>query len=255
MTDGGGFDPRRLPEPEVQDPDVSRDVELGTAARADFTAPDTTPVAEADVAAVREMLGSPEAPTRRRAVLTLAERRVGEEVREALFDCLREDPDAEVRQFAVEALAKADADPDRIREGLEDEDPWVRAETIVSLKKVGPETAVGAFNRMLSDPHPAVRRNALISIHHVRGAEAVEALRSGLDDESERVREWAVRLLASIDGPGVESTLAAHLESESSDVVRGAAGRALGGDVDVDISGGTATRQAGDHVLNRPPGR
>lgn len=255
MSDETGFDPRRLPDPEVQDPDVSRDVELGTAARADFTAPDTTPVADADVPTLLEMLESSAAPTRRRAILALAERRPGAEVHEELLGCLREDPDPEVRQFAVEALAKAGADPETIHEGLDDEDPWVRAETVVSLKKVAPETAVDAFERMGSDPNPAVRRNALISLHHVQGADCVEALRDGLDDESERVREWAVRLLASVDAPGVESTLADHLESESSDIVRGAAGRALGGDVDVDISGGTATRQAGDHVLNRPPGR
>lgn len=255
MTDEPGFDPNRLPEPEVQDPEVSRDVELGTAARADFTAPDTAPLADADLATLQEMLESPDAPTRRRAMLALAERRAGEAVHEDLLDRLREDPDEEVRQFAVEALAKSGADPETLREGLQDEDPWVRAETIVSLKKVAPEPSLDAFERMLTDPHPAVRRNALISLHHVQGADAVETLEDALDDESERVREWAVRLLGSTDVPDIESTLVEHLESESSDIVCGAAARALDGDVDVDIDGGTAVRQAGDHVLNSPPGR
>lgn len=255
MTEKPTIDPDRLPDPEVQDPDVTRDVELGTATRADFTAPDTAPVAEADVAALQKMLESPDAPTRRRALLALAERRPGADVYEDLLDCLRDDPDEEVRQFAVEALGKSGAGPEMIREGLEDQDPWVRAETIVSLKKVSPEATVDAFEEGLSDPHPAVRRNALISLHHVKGADAIDALRKGLADESERVREWAVRLLGALDRPDVESILSSHLEGEDSDIVRNAAARAMDGDVDVDISQGSATTRAGTHVLNNPPGR
>lgn len=256
MSDEPSIDPRRLPDPEVQDPDVSRDVELGTATRADFTAPDIAPVADASIEDLVAMLEADAPATRRRALLALADRDVDQAVRERLAEISRTDPDPEARQFAIEALAGTGATVDTIRPGLEDPNPWVRAETIVSLKKSAPEAAVDAFEAALDDPHLAVRRNALISLHHVRGSDANDALLAALEDESERVREWVVRLLADAEDPAVNETLLTHLEAENSDTVRQAAARALDGDVDIDLGGegsGPSIQQAGDHVLNRPP--
>jgi len=253
MTDAGGIDPDRLPNPDVQDPDVSRPVDLGTATHDDFTAPDTAPVADADVGTLRTMLGADEAPTRRRGVLALAERGAAGENRAAIEALLRTDSDAEVRQFAVEALAAAGVEPETLRVGLEDANPWVRAETIVSLKQTAPRRAIGDFEAGLEDPHPAVRRNALISLYHAAGEDAIDALEAGLSDESERVREWAVRLLGDLDPPDLASRFQAHLESEPSHVVREAIGRALDGTTSVELSGGSGRRRADDHVLNRRP--
>lgn len=255
MSEEGAFDPSRLPDPEVQDPDVSRDVELGTASREDFTAPDTDPVADADRDELLAMVESEKAPERRRGTLALAERGHDETVAAVLETVSRADPDADARQFAIEALARVGANPETIAVGLEDENPWVRAETVVSLKKTAAAESLDRFEDALDDPHPAVRRNALISLHHVRREDALETLAAGLDDESERVREWAVRLLGAIDTEEAARTIADAMGDEPAEMVREAAARALDGSTDVDMSAGGSTVRADDHVLNRMPDR
>lgn len=244
-----------MPQPEVKDPDVTRDVELGTATRDDFTAADTDPVAETTVEELRAALESKAAPTRRRAVLALAERDADAGLLDDLEAVARNDPDSEARQFAIEALARLGADTETIQLGLADDDPWVRAETIVWLKKTAPAESESVFEAHLDDTHQAVRRNALISLHHVRGSEAMAELEAGLDDEAERVREWAVRLLGTIERDDAAELIATAMETEERDIVREAAARALDGSTEVDpdpTPGGTTVR-ADDHVLNRMP--
>lgn len=255
MSGDGSFDPSRLPDPEVQDPDVSRDVDLGTAAREDFTAPDTAPVADLSVETLLGSLESDSAPERRRAILALAEREGTSSAREALASVAGGDPDSEARQFAIEALAKLGADPETIRIGLEDPDPWVRAETIVSLKKTAASESVATFETSLEDPHAAVRRNALISLHHVRGQDTKTTLVDALSDEADRVREWAVRLLGTMDEEDATQAIVDAMDEEDSEVVREAAARALDGNVSVDAdpTPGGDTVRADDHVLNRMP--
>lgn len=255
MSGGGSFDPSRLPDPEVQDPDVSRDVELGTASREDFTAPDTDPVANANREELLAMVESQNAAERRRGILALAERGRDDTAAGVLETVSREDPDADARQFAIEALARVGADPETIAVGLDDADPWVRAETVVSLKKTAAAESVDRFEAALDDPHPAVRRNALISLHHVRGEDALATLSAGLDDESERVREWAVRLLGAIDTEEAARTIVEAMQDEQTEIVREAGARALDGSSDVDMSAGGSTVRADDHVLNRMPDR
>lgn len=234
-----------------------RDITLGTARAEDYSASDTVPVSDASVGELMGMLESPDAPTRRRATLALAERDGERDVLRALESLARTDQDDEVRQFAIEAVAKLDGDIGVARHALEsDEDPWVRAEAVVSLKRSSPDEHVDAFEAALDDPHSAVRRNALISLHHVRDEGSREVLVRALGDESDRVREWAVRLLGQFDDEQIVDVLAEHVENETADIVREAALHALdGGATDGDPWDGTGQRRAGAHVLNRPPGR
>lgn len=255
MTDDPTIDPDRLPDGQTSEPDVTRDVELGTASHDDFTAADTRPVADSPEADLRDALVGGAPPARRRAVLELARREPDPATVADLERALSEDTDDEVRQFAVEALAKLGADRSVLESALADPDPWVRAEGVVALKRTDAAAAVESFEDALEDPHPAVRRNALISLHHVRGTDAIDSLVAALDDPSDRVREWAVRLLARMDEERATGVVRRHLSTETNDVVREAAVRALDESPTEDPWDGAGTSRAGDHVLNRPPSR
>lgn len=251
------FDSDRLPPIQAEEPDVSRDdLTLGTATREDFTAADTAPLADASTETVLEALDSERAPERRRAILALGERDPEPAIFERLDDLSRDDPDPEVRQFAIETIARLDGDLEAVRDGLEDPNPWVRAEAIVWLKKRAPDEHVSVFEEAISDPHPAIRRNALISLHHVQGADCRPELEAALDDESDRVREWAVTLLGGLDDPDAKALVADHLETEDSQIVREAGVHALDDETDMPSpTGGSGQRRADTHVLNRGPGQ
>ncbi|MFB6132832.1 MAG: HEAT repeat domain-containing protein [Halanaeroarchaeum sp.] len=236
-----------------------RDITLGTARPADYSAADVAPVADASVGELVEMLDDPAAPTRRRATLALAERECDQTVVERLESLAVSDPDDEVRQFAVEAIAKLDGDPAVARDVLEsDEDQWVRAEAAVALDRMARAEHEDYFEELLHDEAAGVRRNALISLTRVRGTDARDALLDAVADDDDRVREWAVKLLGTFDDdPDVESTLKGVLEDENEmDIVKQTAARSLGArgeDVEslVEASGGT--EMAGDHMLNQVP--
>jgi HEAT repeat protein len=245
------------PGPAGEVPTVSRDVRLGEADAADFTAADTAPVADASVASLLATLDGGDAPARRRAALALAERDLPRRALDALAVAGSDDADSEVRQFAVEALGEAGGDRAAVREALADPDPWVRAEAVVALDHLDREAAADAVERALDDDHPAVRRNALISLVRVRGEAMRPALLDALSDPSDRVREWAAKLLGEVDGDDVRTALAEAAAADESDVVRDAAARALDGDGDAPAGSFDEVASAADglDVLNRPPDR
>ena len=105
-----------------------RDITLGTARAEDYSATDTSPLEDASVSMLLELVETGDAPTRRRATLALAERDRDTAVLAQLGELARTDPDDEVRQFAIEAIAKLDGDPAIARDLLDsDENQWVRA--------------------------------------------------------------------------------------------------------------------------------
>lgn len=238
-----------------------RDITLGTARKEDYSAADVTPVEEDSIDDLREQLAAPDAPTRRRATLALAERDCPSAVVRRLEELARTDPDDEVRQFAIEVVAKQDGDPAVARDLLEsDEDQWVRAEAAVALDRLDRAAHEDYFERLLEDDAPGVRRNALISLTRIRGDDARDDLIAAVDDPDDRVREWATKLLGTFDDdPAVEATLKAVLEDgEEVDIVKQTAARSLGArgeDVEslVETSGGS--EMAGDHMLNQVPDR
>ncbi|MGM0399506.1 MAG: HEAT repeat domain-containing protein [Halobacteriota archaeon] len=238
-----------------------RDITLGTARKEDYSAADVTPVEDDSIDDLQAQLTAADAPTRRRATLALAERDCPPVVVRQLEALARTDPDDEVRQFAIEAVAKQDGDPAVASDLLEsDEDQWVRAEAAVALDRLDRAAHEDTFERLLDDEAVGVRRNALISLTRIRGDDARDDLVAAVDDSDDRVREWATKLLGTFDDdPIVETALKAVLEDEDEvDIVKQTAARSLGArgeDVDslVERSGGT--EMAGDHMLNQVPDR
>lgn len=236
-----------------------RDITLGYADPADYSAADIGPVEDAPLERLSEMLDSAAAPTRRRAILALARREPPAKIRDKLTDLARTDPDHQVRQFAVEALGKLDGDPEVAIDLLEtDEDPWVRAEAAVTLDRLAREQYTDRFEALLHDEHEGVRRNALISLTRIKGSDVREDLFDALDDPSDRVREWAVKLMGQYDeDSAVEQALTQVLEDETeTEIVRETAARSLGArgtDVETLLEEGTGTASADDHMLNRVP--
>jgi hypothetical protein len=223
---GFGEDPGGLADIEVD-----REVTIGEATPAELAASDTDPVADDATADLLGALGDGDPVDRRRAALALAERPAatdGERVEAALRTAARTDDDAEVRQFAVEALAKRDG-PDAAEAALaltDDPDPWVRAEAVVALDRLDRAAHEAAIEAALDDEHHAVRRNALVSLFKHRGEATRPALVAAADDPSERVREWVAHLLGGVDDDRARETLN-RLTDDESDIVRQTATRAL----------------------------
>lgn len=278
MSDDGPPDPRLDParspgvgsgNRDVSEIDVGRNVTLGTATPGELTATDTEPVADATVAELCDALAHADAVDRRRAAVALSRRPPSDEAVEPLSMAARRDRDADVRQFAVEALVThADGRTvEAIEAATEDEDPWVRAEAIVALDNVDREANASLIEAALDDGHPAVRRNAMISLYKLRGSGALATLLSGLDDPGERVREWAAELLGGIDDDRARRALSETAAADDSAIVRATAERALGHEVGAPPegrrtnSGGANHRQTpanpgggtGADDLNEPP--
>ncbi|WP_195837591.1 HEAT repeat domain-containing protein [Halorhabdus sp. CBA1104] len=248
-------------EPDSSDPahpDVTTsraDVTLGEASQAEFAAADTDPVAEDGLAALLDQLAAKAPTERQRAALALAERDPSEAAIDALGDRATDDPDALVRQFAVEALGElADATPAAVLSATDDPDPWVRAEAIVALDHLDRAGQADRIEAALDDTHHAVRRNAVISLWKGRGADALPELLALTDDDNDRVREWVAELLGRIDDPDAEAALR-KLRADEASIVAKTAAHALEGDGSMPgPPGGTApdgTDPTGSH--DQPP--
>jgi len=239
----GPTDPRVHPEQSpgfgldhagLEDIEVSReDVTIGEASPRELAAADTSLIASESAQEKLERLATGDAVERQRAALSLAEEDRDPAVVEALITAGTQDDDADVRQFAVEALAKLGgerAGPAAV-EIAEDDDLWVRAEAVVALDRIDREAYADRIEDALDAEHHAVRRNALVSVFKRRGEDALEPLLAAVDDESERVREWAVHLLAGVDDDRAREVLQEVADDESEPrIVRGTAARALEAD-------------------------
>lgn len=233
----------------LEDIEVSRDdVEIGEADPVDMTVADTAPVADVDVATLVEALADGTERERQRAAIALGQRSPDGDALDALAERATADPDADVRQFAVEALGdqagteRADA----AVAALDDGDPWVRAEAVVALDAIDRERFADQIEAELSDDHPAVRRNALVSLWKRRGPAAVETVLAFVDDDSDRVREWVATMLADVEDERADRALAA-LARDRCDVVAKTARRALtDGERDPDFDDAGAPSRSSD---------
>jgi len=218
---GGGVKP-------LSEIDVGRDVTLGEADPAELTVSDTSSLADASMATLRERLTGDDVVERRRAALALADRSVDEETSRALATAVRSDDDAEVRQFAVEALgAGSGAVAERAAlAALDDSNPWVRAEAVVALDHLDGTGHAELIAAALDDGHHAVRRNAAISEFKRRGEESEPLLLDLLEDTSDRVREWAAHMLGGVDSDESRAALERAAETDESRIVRLTAAKA-----------------------------
>ncbi|WP_254766735.1 HEAT repeat domain-containing protein [Salinilacihabitans rarus] len=255
---GFGADPDGLESIEVSRPDVT----IGEATPRELTASDTEPLADEPTERVLALLSGDDPVERRRAALALADGPDDDVVDEALARAVASDADADVRQFAVEALGKRGGEvaSAAARSALADGNPWVRAEAVVALDRIDREANADAVDRALGDDHHAVRRNAAISAFKRRGEGAIEVLLEQADDESERVREWAAHLLAGVDDDRAREKLRALAADEAeAEVVRATAARSLAADparFRRTFRGALSDRRRtmrGEDVLNRTP--
>lgn len=231
--------------------DVDREITLGEADPAEFSASDTAPLAEAPSRALYTLLKAGGIVERRRAALALSERAGNDRTLAALERAVRRDADADVRQFAVESLGTF-GEPTSlgaVRAALADENPWVRAEAVVALDGIG--GTASSFEAALSDEHYAVRRNAAIALFKRRGDAMVEVLIEQAADSSDRVREWAAQLLGEVDDERTRKELERLAREDDHDIVRTTARRALDGETSV--SGLDEGESVGDDPLNETP--
>jgi len=262
-----GLDPTRSPgfgdAPPIEEIDVGRDVTLGEATPRELTASDTAPVANDAIASVIETLERGDPTERRRAALALSERTAaaGEEVTAALARAARTDEDADVRQFAVEALAAVGGEraAATARAACEDGDPWVRAEAVVALDRLDRAAHEEVIEECLDDDHHAVRRNAAVSLFKRRGEALLPTLLDLAEDDAERVREWAAHLLGGIDDERASEALRSLAGNEDeSDIVRTTAARAIEADPQAFRRQFAGTQddpgpRPGEDMLNRRP--
>jgi len=244
----------------LEDIEVSReDVTIGEADPAELAAADTEPVADEEAASLLADLDASDPIDRRRAALALKDEATTDAVVAGLAQAATRDDDADVRQFAVEALtahgggASADAGSGASTDAgsgasadagtetagavderaaavavsrLDDPDPWVRAEAVVALDNVDREAHESEIEAAVDDDHHAVRRNAAISLFKLRGEEMADRLLELSTDDSERVREWAAHMLGGVDSDAARDCLR-DLTDDPATVVRGTAERAL----------------------------
>ena len=237
----GPTDPRVHPEESpgfgeepdgLEDIEVSRDVTIGDASPRELQATDTAPLRGTDAAAKIEDLVDGDPVERRRAALALGEGRPSEAAVDALIDHGLADDDADVRQFAVEALGELGGGRagEAAVAACDDPDPWVRAEAVVALDRIDRGEAL---------------LPVLLELSHA---------------ESERLREWAIHLLAGVDDERALDRLEAVAGDETEPkVVRSTAARAIDADPGKfrrQFSGGTENDSAdlpGESTLNRRP--
>lgn len=231
------LDPTRSPgfgvDPEdIEALDVGRDVTLGTATPEELTAADTEPLDDADVPGVVARLVDGSATERRRAALALADRPATDRSTAALSRAARTDEDADVRQFAVEALGKLGGDlAEQTALALtDDDDPWVRAEAYVALDRLDRDEYEAEMRAGLRDDHHAIRRNALISLFKTEGQDLERTLLAFVDDDSDRVREWAAHLLSGVESDDADRALERLAAEDPSEIVRRTASRARDAD-------------------------
>ncbi|WP_280585886.1 HEAT repeat domain-containing protein [Halorubrum sp. Boch-26] len=267
----GPTDPRVHPEESpgfgeepdgLEDIEVSRDVTIGDATPRELQATDTAPLRGTDAAEKVADLVDGDPVERRRAALALGEGRPTEAAVDALIEHGLADDDADVRQFAVEALGELGGERagEAAVAACDDPDPWVRAEAVVALDRTGRSEYASTIEAALDDEHHAVVRNAMVSLFKLRGEALCPVLLELSHADSERLREWAVHLLAGVDAERAAARLDAVANDETqSKVVRSTAVRALDADPGKfrrQFSGGTENDSAdlpGESTLNRRP--
>jgi len=187
-----------------------------------------------DEDALRAALDADAGTRRRDAALGLVDLAaadgLGAETRRALRAAVEDDPEPDVRQFAVEALGygAGDGGVATIRDALADDEEWVRAEAVVALSRTAPDPE--AFRAALADDSGWVRRNAVIALGKTETATAEDLVDRIRNDPHAGVREYACGFLPSVDDDvdRAERILAALLARDPAAYVRAKAATGLG---------------------------
>ncbi|MFB6156697.1 MAG: HEAT repeat domain-containing protein [Haloferacaceae archaeon] len=187
-----------------------------------------------DVATLSDRLDDDGPRVRRDAALGVVDRAARGNLPDAVVERLaarvRGDPDAEVRQFAVEALGVAGRGTDAVAAALDDPDEWVRAEAVVALSRAVGADAADRLAGALDDDCGEVRRNALIALARTGELDAAALIERLKSDPVPAVREYAADHLPGVEGrtERAERLLAALLARDPDAFVRSKAAESLG---------------------------
>lgn len=195
---------------------------------------------EPQVDDVLEAFTSDEAFERQEAAFACAQRApdgaLDPAIREELEERAREDPDAEVRQFATEALGHLDDAQDVIAVALDDPEPWVRAEAAFAMATQD-DPDWEPVREGLDDEDGWVRRNTVQVLGENGELTPEEILSLAREDDHPPVRETAVEIAPHLDVP--EDTIVAVLVDllawDGDAIARAKAAHALG-DVGTDVA-------------------
>lgn len=140
------------------------------------------------------------------------------------------DPDACVRRVSARLLGRRNVPggTDVLLEALRSGDASRRDAAVLGLGWAGDRRAVGPLSDMLGDRDPAVRAGAAWALGHVEAREATPALVRVTGDGEPRVRRAAARALGRIEDSSAIPTLAQLLARDTDPGVRRAAAWALG---------------------------
>lgn len=186
---------------------------------------------DADETDLRAALGAERPKVRQDAALALVDR-ADDGLEPKTVAALRgravDDTDADVRQFAAEALGVAGVGTETLGELLDDEAPWVRAEAVVGLARVGAGAEV--LREALDDESGWVRRNAIVALGKRGDADQSLLVEQIKTDPHPAAREYAAQFLADVaeDVAEAERILAALLAREPNAFVRAKAAESLG---------------------------
>jgi len=140
------------------------------------------------------------------------------------------DPDACVRRVSARLLARehVPGGADALLEALRSSDATRRDAAIVGLGYSGDKRAVGPLSALLGDADPEVRGGAAWALGHVESRDATPALIRLAEDREPRVRRAAARALGRIEDDTAIPALAQLLSRDPDVGVRRAAAWALG---------------------------
>jgi hypothetical protein len=158
-----------------------------------------------------------------------AEERAAREVAKAALAEALDDPEASVREQALNALVQIgdSSVAPYLEKALADENPAARAQAAWGLGQMRREESVASLVGALSDVDEEVREQAAWALGMIRDPRAVAGLNAAVRDAEESVREqvvWALGMIRSRESvDGLVTAL-----SDSSPDVRGQAAWALG---------------------------
>jgi len=258
----------------LEDIEVSReDVTIGEADPAELAAADTEPVAGEGTASLLADLDAADPIDRRRAALALKDEETTDAVVAGLAQAATRDDDADVRQFAVEALtahgggastdAGSGASTDAGSGASTDVGSGASADAGTETAGAVDERAAAVAVSRLDDPDPWVRAEAVVALDNV-DREAHEAdIEAAVDDDHHAVRRNAAISLFKLRGEGMADRLL-DLSTDDSERVREWAAHMLGG-VDSDAARdrlrdltddpATVVRQTAERALEADPDR
>ncbi len=175
------------------------------------------------VTALLDASGHASSRTRGAVMRALGQTQAAPSVIAALRDGLR-DEDAWVRYYACQSLGRlrVDAAVDAVIARVHDASGQVRIAAVEALARLSGEQAADALQQAARSTDPDLRRAALVGLGLARRTNAIPTLREAAASEDAATRLVAIGALAEFDAPDVVPALA-HATTDPDEAVRSAA--------------------------------